>query len=207
MVDVQYITRAPPIFLNPFFYVAVALLLALAFYLVYHYISIHVKNRTGVRIHMPDASIKTYWYKKGTIGNELKIQSAEKTQDGTPIFHTYFFKPECVEHGKWGDYIDYDYKISEPINPRNRQRDNSFLRNMLEFVSGLLDTDLAVDLLLSQKFKEFVTTMLIIILIVSVIGVIAGIASNFTNPQVVNCNLIPSNQTLQTLRLGLTVAQ
>lgn len=202
MVDIQYISRAPSIWLNPFFYIAIGMLLVLIFYIIYHYVIVHYKNRTIFRIHMPDGSIVGYSFKKGEIGTELKIKGVEKTQDGTPTYLTYFFRPECLERGKWGDYIDYDYGNPEPLNVKKRQQGIVEEIDNGKFISSLLDTDLAVDLLLSQKFKDFVKMMLVLIIIAVVIDLALSGFGAFNNP-VVNCNLLPSNQTINTLRIGL----
>lgn len=207
---VQYIPVAQPFYANIFFWIASVLFIALFLYIIFYYVNTALKNRLGVRIHMPDTSLKTYWYKKGVLPPTFKQLAIEKTQDGSPIYHTYFNRPECVEHGKWGDYIDYDYGQPEPINPRNRQRDDSFWANILRFVSGLLDTDLAIDLLLSEKFKDFVKTMLVIILIAVCVDVgfsLVIMIKAFATPTSTTCNLAMTNQTLNTIRMGVLMAQ
>jgi hypothetical protein len=157
---------------------------------------------------MPDGSRKFYSYKRGRISSEVKILGIEKTQDSTDIYYTYFIRPECFEKGYWGDYIEYDYGHSEPINPKVRQREQSSWTKILNFVSGLLDTDLAIDLLLSQKFKDFVKTMLVIILIAAILNLIAVIAMPFVyNPQVnAFCTLNADNQTLNVIKIGTSLA-
>lgn len=201
MVDVQYITRTPPIWLNPFFYVTIGLVLLLIFYIIYHYISIHLKNRTGFRI-MHGKNVKTIWFKNKDIPSKIEVDSKDPTSDGTRRNDIYYYRPDKVYSGKWGYYIDFYYGISEPIDHAQQENKFGFLPNVFKDVSALLNTELYVDLLLSKKFKEFIGTMLVIILIILILDLGASAAANFTNPSVVQCNLLASNQTLQTLSIA-----
>lgn len=193
----------PTIWLNPFFYVGIGLFLILVFYIIYHYISLQWHKRTVVRIHMPDNTLMTHSFKDGQLGTEFKMDSGQKTQDGTKILYTYFVRPEAIEQGRWGRYIDYDFGKSEPLNPKQRAKEDGYITNILKFVSGLLDTDLAVDLLLSQKFKNLVTTLLTVILIVSGIILLGVIGNYFYVPPQKACVLAFDNQTINVIKYAL----
>jgi hypothetical protein len=187
-----------PIWLNPFFAVAVVLALLAISLGIYLWFRISMRNRTNVIIHMPDGTREFHSYKK-FVGHVFKIKGHEKDKDGQEIFYNYRFRSECLETGYFGRYIEYDYGMLEPLNRNERHYDRKDMPEIFKFISSLLNTQLAVDLLLSQKFKEFVKMMLIIILVVGFIGLILSgyiaYAVNTDAKRVVMCQLVDNNAT------------
>lgn len=161
-----------PIWFNPFLYISAGLVLLVVVAWGFYYFRVSLRNRTNVIIHMPDGKRAFYSYKKFT-GDIFKIKGHEKTQDGEDISYNYHFRPEAVETGFFGSYIEYDYQHLEPLIPSQRMSGKvTGLKEVFKLVSALLNTDLAVDLLLSQKFKDLVKNLLIIILVCVVLLVI-----------------------------------
>ena len=195
----QAIMVTPPFYNTIWFWIGVICLMILIVSFIYFYFRVILRNKTNVIIHMPDKSRKFYSYKNYT-GDSFNILSSEKDKDGKPIEHRYFFKLEAVETGYWGKYIEYDYGISEPR--KSYGQSFSDIRLLYKFISGLLNTDLAVDLLLSQKFKDFVKMMLVMLMLVLCIGCGITIGLYFYSPPT-QCILVPNNVTIQTLRIAM----
>jgi amino acid transporter len=193
--------KSVPFYLNPFFAVAILLFFAILIIGAYAYFRISMRNRTNVIIHMPDKTRRFFSYKNFT-GNEFKIKSEEPVKDGQERqYFSYFFKPEYVEFGYFGRYIEYDYGISMPIGHNERMKGKESSQALFKTISGILDSQLLVDLLLSQKFKNFVQTMLIIILIGVGISLLTSIGQYFFKP-VQECVLSYNNQTINVIRLA-----
>lgn len=194
-----------PIWLNPFFALAILLTIIVFVLSLYLWFRISLRNRTNVIIHMPDSKRKFISYKKFS-GTIFKIKGYEKDKDNNPIYYNYRFRPECLESGYFGSYIEFDYGILEPLNPR--KRDNMSQKNLPEifkFISSLLNTQLAVDLLLSQKFKEFVKMMLTILVIMIFIVILINGYMVYVQQQqnTVFCVLANSTQNYEMIRGAL----
>lgn len=189
------------VYVNTPFYFTWTFALCVIFFIIiliisgYAWFRISLRNRTNVIIHMPDKTRKVYSF-TNFIGDIFKIETGEKTKDGTLIFHNYFFRPNALETGYFGRYIEYDFKVSEPRQPTGIEH-----KNLFSFISAILNTDLAVDLLLSQKFKDFVRAMLIIILVSIILNIIISSLPFFIH-DTVSCTLPPTNETINTIRMA-----
>lgn len=190
-----------PFYLNIWFALAVVLIVAVIVLSLYLWFRIYLRNRTNVIIHMPDGTRQLHGFNK-FVGDCFNIQSHEKDKHGSYIQYRYIFKPECLEQGFFGRYIEYDYAKSEPLNPRKREYDNKDIPELFKRMSALMNSEMLINLLLSQKFKEFITTMLIIILVVCIIIAIL-IAIGFFYQPTTQCTLVANNQTINTLRFAL----
>lgn len=194
------------IWLNWFFYIACALFLTLIGYIIYHYVTVYFRSLTRMRFHMIDGNIQMQSFKPGEVLPEMNIWHGETTQDGNKVMTKYFIRPECIEQGKWGKYIEYDQGVSEPLNPKIRRGQAEQLRlpQLFKFISGLLNTDLAVDLFLSSKFKDFVKMMMYIILVtVILVGIVSAIPLMYHPVQ--KCVLPMDNVTISTIRIAMGV--
>lgn len=142
--------------------------------IVYYRIMNRIKNDVVVRIHMTDTTIETYRFHTIPVNNEATIK--EYNNRGEEASFTYLIKEECIEKGRWGRYIDFDYHILLPVNPRNRSSTNMMneLKELFRLFGSMLDTDLHVKLLRNSKFEDLVKMLLIIILIVGIIGAGVG---------------------------------
>lgn len=192
-------TVSTPFYLNIWFALSVIIGIALIVVAIWFYFRINLRNRTNVIIHMPDKTRMTHSY-KNFAGTTFNIKGFEKTIEGDLINHTYIFKPECLESGYFGRYIEYDYGVSEPIDTKQRRYANKDMPSIMRLFSALMNSQLAVDLLLSNKFKEFVKLMLILILIGLFIVIIVVIAYPFVYTPDTYCYLIPTNETAMFIR-------
>lgn len=190
-----------PFYADVFFYLMIMALIIAGIYGFVTWIINRQKNRLVVRIHNPDTSISSFVYRKFE-GKQFHIESGERTSEGKKIYYDYDFIPEAVETGMWGRYIDYDLGNPIPINPRKRVIKESLTHLAIKFLNAIADTKLLVELVLSTKWKEFVTIMLWIIVIEGVIIIAMGGINLGYNPPV-NCNLIPSNQTMSVIKNAL----
>lgn len=176
----------------------------------YFRISNKWKNGLVARIHMADTTIKTYRYNEIPSDDRFTIKEYDSKGDETSF--TYFIKEKCIEKGNWGKYIDYDYHVSEPINPRERNPNGMMneLKELYKLIGSMLDTDLHVKLLRNSKFEDFVKLMLIIVLIVSVVGMISAtttvIKGFVSSPTDNKCVLTLDNSTWQTIYVASHVA-
>jgi hypothetical protein len=201
-------------FLNDIWF-AIAVLIAICVIVlaIYAWFRISLRNRTNVILHMPDKTRKTFSF-KNFVGDCFNIDSLEKDKDGKPIKHRYIFRAEQLESGYFGRYIEYDYLISEPreangeytsgwkgIEPRPR---NAYvpLKDEFKFMSGIMNTQLTLDLLLSAQFKEFVKMMLVIILCAVFLTICLAGYNIYAASQMQHCSLIATNETINTIRLA-----
>lgn len=195
-----------PLWLNPFFALTILSVIIIIIVSGYLYFRISLRNRTNVIIHMPDGKRQFYSYKKFS-GKVFKIKGFEKDKDNNFIYYNYYFRPEALETGYFGSYIEYDYGILEPLNPRSRGRlSPSNIPEIFRFVSSLLNTQLAVDLLLSQAFKDFVKMALIIIGIEVLVAILIGGYQIYQTQQtsgIVQCILTNSTQNSEIIRNSL----
>jgi hypothetical protein len=195
-------TIITPFYMQIWFAIAVILGIGVIVLAVWFWFRISLRNRTNVIIHMPDKTRQSFSYKNFT-GTTFNIRGYEKTIEGEPVSYTYIFKPECLESGYFGRYIEYDYGVSEPLDSKKRVYANKDMPSIMKLFSSLMNSQLATDLLLSNKFKEFVKMMLIIILIVTFIILIAVIGMPFAYNPEVNCKLIPTNETAMFIRQSI----
>ena len=196
--------RTIPLWLNIWFVLAVLLFLLVLGVSGYLYFRISLRNRTNVIIHMPDKTRRLYSYKKFT-GQVFKIKSNEKDKDGNDMFYNYQFRNEALEQGYFGRYIEYDYGMLEPLDSKQRNYNVKNIKEIFKFVSALLETQLAVDLLLSQKFKEFVIMMLYIIAVLSLLSFLVSAYNTYVLSQgkVVSCVLSNSSVNIDIIRSAL----
>jgi hypothetical protein len=196
------LSKATPFFLTLWFWIAILLLIILICVSAYSFFRISLRNRTIVIIHLPNKDREIHNF-KNFVGDIFKIATHEKTKDNLTKYHEYFFRPDALETGYFGKYIEYDYKISEPRKPNPN---NESIKLDFDFISAVLNTDLAVDLLLSKDFKNFVKMMLIVILIISILIFIIGLFLLYfqlgTTP---TCSLAPTNETLTTIKLAMNM--
>lgn len=138
--------------------------------IMYYRITNKLKNGLVARIHMTDSTVRQYRYDIIPTNDMFTIEETDK--DGKDISFTYAIKQECIEQGKWGRFIDYDYHVMNPISPRERNNTPFIheLKELFKLVAGLLDTDLYVKLMRSAKFEEKVMMMLTILMIVCCLG-------------------------------------
>lgn len=196
--NVQVIYKTMPFYLTWQFALAVLLFIGIIIISLYAYFRISMRNRTVVIIHMPDKTRQVYSYKYFN-GNRFEIYGFEKDKDGQRIKNIYNFKSEAVETGYFGRYIEYDYGDSEPRIFKHSKNELDYV-----FISSLLNTQLAVDLLLSSKFKEFVKMMLIIIAVGILLNLIINGYNAYTlyniagKKGIQSCSLELTNQTVET---------
>lgn len=186
-----------PFWLNWWFAIAVLLFLCVLVIAGYAWFRISLRNRTNVIMHMPNKTRKVYSY-KNYVGDSFALDGVERDGNGNPIKSNYMFDPECLETGYFGKYIEYDYGIIIPRGSKKYSIGDE-LKNVFKIVSAMLNSDLAVDLLLAQKFKEFVKMMLIIIMIGVVIGIIASAIPLFYHP-IQQCTIVGNNQTINVIQ-------
>ena len=171
----------------------------------YFRITNKLKNGLVARIHMPDTTIQTQ--RHDIIPPDAKIV----VKEGNDSF-TYFIREKCIEKGTWGKYIDYDYHVSEPINPRDRNPNNILgdIKEMCKGIGAVLDTDLYVKLLRNSKFEDFVRMLLIILVIANVIllglGGVNIYMSSGSSSNNNNCVLKLDNQTWNTIYIASHIA-
>lgn len=165
-----------------------------------------IKNGLVVRIHMSDATVKHYRYNECPVDNiatvtEINLKGEEKK-------FAYTIKEECIEKGTWGKYIDFDYHVAIPINPKGRNNNPLMteLKELFKHIGALLDTDLHVKLLRNSKFEDFVRMLLWIILIIgivcasaSIVSVVKSFATKTSNNQ---CTLKLDNSTWNTIYIA-----
>jgi len=190
-----------PFYLNIWFAVAIGFFTLLLIALGIYYVRISLRNRTNVIIHMPDKTRIHKSYKNFT-GTHFFIKGVERDKDDTPIKHTYLFKPDALEYGFFGRYIEYDYGISEPLNSKHRHEETTEKAHMFKLFSSLLNTQILVDLLLSSKFKELVKILLYIIIGALIINLILSgyLAYNTSNSV---CTLANNNATINVIRSAM----
>jgi hypothetical protein len=152
---------------------------------------------------MADSTVKHYRYNEIPVDNlatvsETNLKGEEKT-------FVYTVKEECIEKGTWGRYIDYDYHVTVPINPKNRSSTPLLqeLKELFKHIGALLDTDLHVKLLRNNKFENFVKMMLWVLLIANIVF---GAISTVTMVKVIatkssasTCSLTLDNSTWKTI--------
>lgn len=190
--NIQIIYKEVPFYLTWTFALCILLLIVIIGISLYAYFRISLRNRTTVIIHMPDKTRKVHSYKNYS-GDTFTLDTNELDKEGKPGKHVYFFRPDALETGYFGRYIEYDYMVSEP-----RRSKGDGLKLDFKFISALLNTDLAVDLLLSAKFKEFVKTMLIICAIgILIIILIVGYQLYVNTSQgIPHCSIALTNETI-----------
>jgi hypothetical protein len=192
--NINIIYKSTPFYLTWTFAVAIILFLAVVSLALYAHFRISLRNRLNVIIHMPDKTRKMLSYKKYA-GDNFNIMGNELDKDGKPISQVYFFRADALEQGFFGRYIEYDYGISEP----RRARSDTKLSLDFKFIASLLNTQLVVDLLLSQKWKDLVTMLLIIILIACFINMVGVGITLFTHDTSIrSCSLAFTNETFDT---------
>lgn len=172
----------------------------------YHRIVYRYKNGLVARIHMADSTIQSYRYNIIPPDNIISIK--ELNDKGEETTFVYTIKEECIEKGNWGKYIDYDYHVTTPINPKNRSSTPLLneLKEMFKLVGALLDTDLHVKLLRSSKFEDFVRLMLIILMFMTAgLMLVSGYGIYATYSQTPDnnfCSLQLDNETWKTIYIA-----
>lgn len=178
---IMYIEK--PFWLNTWFAIATIIFVALIITGLYLWFRIYLRNKTNVIIHMPDRTRRHYSYSKFT-GDKFKIDTDDKDADNKPVPHSYYFMSAAVETGFFGRYIEYDYKVAIPrMIGDNKSSKFLELKDFFTFISSMLNTDLHIDLLLSQKFKDFVKVMLIILLAAIIIDILINGYNTFAIDQ------------------------
>jgi hypothetical protein len=173
---------------------------------LYNKIIYKFKNGLVARIHMGDTTIKSYRYNDTPPDMQIIIKETDLTNNEKSF--TYFIKENCIEKGNWGRYIDFDYQIAEPINPKNRTPENLLnkIKEAFKMMGAFLDTDLHIKLLRNSKFEDFVKIMMTIILIASCLCVILSgtiLIKSFMSTSTDNkCELSLSNQTWNTIYIA-----
>jgi hypothetical protein len=171
----------------------------------YYRITNKLKNDLVARIHMLDYTVKTYRYHEIPANNIIAIEEIDN--HGKTLFKIYNVRENCIEKGRWGRYIEYDYNNSEPIDPHARGYE-AFIKKFLEMfklIGAFLDTDLHVRLMRNSEFENFVRVMLLIILILCGIGAVSSVAGTikvFTTKQSSDCILKLDNTTWNTLYIA-----
>lgn len=188
--------KTTPWYMNYWIYIACFMFLSLISVWIYYIILNNLKNRLVVKIHMPDKTFRVYVYDfKKYVGDTFNLPTGEKTQEGDDKMFIYYFVTEYLELGKWGRYIDYNFKDPYPIK-RGEKAENYIAKNFHAFVSSLINTELLNNLLLSKGFKTFMTVMLIVILIAVIVSIVLGIVSLSYHP-VTTCYIVKDNATTQ----------
>jgi hypothetical protein len=137
----------------------------------FHKIINKYKNGLVLRIHMSDSTVKHYRYDEVPVDNLATV--TETNLKGEEKHFVYTIQEECIEKGNWGKYIDFDYHVTLPINPKGRNNTPLMveLKELFKHIGALLDTDLHVKLLRNSKFEDFVKMLLWILLIAMIINV------------------------------------
>lgn len=192
-----------PIWLNIWFAISIILTISLIVFGLWHWFKIYCRNRTNVIIHMPDKKRQLHSY-KNFVGSVFKIKSSEQTKDNIPHYFHYEFEEDAIEYGYFGRYIEFDYGNIKALSSKNRKNLNF---GLLKFVSALLETDLAVDLLISSNFKTTVIILLWCILggtfiVLCLTGYNTYIVSA-TKGTIQQCSLSWDNQTQQVIKTAI----
>lgn len=181
--------------LTPWLIILGLLILFLIGYLIYR---VWGRDNRVLRIHMPDKKVRSHIFKKN-IGKEVSLPTLENDGLGHPIPFTYYIKDDCWETGYWGLYMDFDYKVAEPINPASRDRKTSYIS---ELVSQMLNSNLAQKLLTNTRFEGFVRSMMTVLIIIAGLTLVGVIAGFFIHTGTSTCVLTPDNSTLNTIYIG-----
>lgn len=195
-VTAETITKTLPLpfYADIWFYMMIFALLTAGTYALVMYIINRQRNRLVVRIRNEDLSQDTYVFHKFQ-GEFFKIKTKDITAEGKPEHFEYKFVKSKMIRGEWGRYIDYKYKVAEPLDPLGNVDDSAEKPDIIRLLVSLTETSIFTNLLLSSKFKDFVIMMLWIVVILSGCGLLA----QFVIPQFMTshtiCTLDLSNQT------------
>lgn len=198
----QYIDK--PIWLNPFFYVAIGLVFIIICVVVYYSIRLHFKSRLGAIIHYPDGTFSSYFY-KNFIGEVFKIKKLPNDIKEGDEYFIYFFRPQAIEGGNWGKRIHYNYLDSEPLilsEHRKKSDEQTKLFYLYQLISSYVNSDTISKILRSTKFEEYVKLFLLLLLIAEIIVLILVTVPFFTHGTQ-QCSLVANNQTLNVIRMAV----
>jgi hypothetical protein len=163
-----------PFYGNIWFWLTIMVIVFAGIWLIYRLIIDRLRNRIVLRFHMPNGDVEHH-IRREYPGSKFTVQGHEQTVEGKNQLIEYDFKTECIEKGRWGQYIDWDYGIREPINHKERIVKRSEHFQLFKMLSALTNSEMLINLLLAKEWKEFVKMMLIFIIIVAGLTLIASI--------------------------------
>lgn len=195
--DISVIYKPIPFYVDIWFAFTVIAVICVILVSVYLWFRIKLRNTTRVIIHNPDGKRDMYTYYK-FMGEEFDIPTTDKDKDNNYKKFQYHFKESALETGFFGKYIEYDYK-----NPEPRQYKANPYRLDFEFVSSVVNTRVIGDLLLATKWKELVTTLLIIIVVLCALTFLLVAYNSYviSQPHSNICSLALDNTTINTWKV------
>lgn len=175
--------------------VSIAMAGAIPTIIMYYKYTRKFQNQLVARIHNPDNTVDHYRYDEIPANEEITVKEMVKGEESSFV---YKIRQKAIEKGAWGKYIDYDYHVMEPIDPHERNNSPLVedLKELFKFLGGLMDTDLYLKLMRSQKFEEWMKMMMGILMIINVIALL-GVGyltiTSFSAPKNNQCKLLLSD--------------
>ena len=200
---IQLIYKTAPFYMNIWFYIGcLAIILSLCGF-AWLYFQYNIKNRTNFRIHMPDKKVHTFSF-RNVLSEWHSFTYGDKDKYGKKIDHKHHIVSECVEYGFFGRYLDYMFGDTEPINHQKINKHDGF--NKADFTKSMesyLNSETLSMLLLIGKLKDLLIGLLTIILIAVCVSTIIIVLIQILHKPEIVCNLTPTNQTINTIRIAI----